>query len=56
MELSSFYPSDKKEILLLTIAKSNLDFVENTYPNLRKLRIHTIHRILYDQTKLIFFI
>ena len=30
MELSNFNPSDKKEILLLNIAKSNLDIVENT--------------------------
>ena len=31
MELSNFNPSDKKEILLLNIAKSNLDIVENTH-------------------------
>ena len=30
MDLSNFVPYDKKESLLLSIAKSNLDIVENT--------------------------
>ena len=30
MDLSNFVTYDKKESLLLTIAKSNLDIVENT--------------------------
>ena len=30
MDLSNFVTYDKKEFLLLSIAKSNLDFVENT--------------------------
>ena len=32
-----FLTYDKKEFLVLNIAKCNLDIVENTYPNHKKL-------------------
>ena len=37
MDHSNFVTYDKKESLLLSIAKSNLDIVEIPYPKLRKL-------------------